>query len=188
MSFYSLKITMSLNELLSIYTNFNNNTLYTDFYNFINSAKNPFSRDEKIGHVTGSCWIIDNTYTKTLLTNHKKLNLWIPPGGHSEGETNPLKIALREGIEETGLDLKPLSDLPFYLDIHTIPRYKNTPKHYHYDFTYLFTPVSSMNYTVSEESHDLKWIDLKSIINGGFENNIVYMANKTLELRIVNGR
>lgn len=188
MSLYSLKITMNLNKLLSSYCKLNNNTIYKDFYNFITSAEKPFSRDEKLGHITGSCWIIDKTCSKTLLTNHKKLNIWIHPGGHSEGETDPLDIAKREGVEETGLEIEPISSFPFYLDIHTIPRYKNTPAHYHYDFTYLFTPVSSMNYTVSTESHDLKWIDLHKIKNGDFENNIIYMANKTIDLRIINGR
>jgi ADP-ribose pyrophosphatase YjhB (NUDIX family) len=41
---------------------------------------------------------------KTLLLKHKKLGLWLPPGGHiDEGET-PDEAALREVREETGLE------------------------------------------------------------------------------------
>ena len=41
---------------------------------------------------------------KTLLLKHKKLGLWLPPGGHiDEGET-PDEAAVREVREETGLE------------------------------------------------------------------------------------
>lgn len=41
---------------------------------------------------------------KTLLLMHKKLGMWLPPGGHiDEGET-PDEAALREVREETGLE------------------------------------------------------------------------------------
>jgi 8-oxo-dGTP pyrophosphatase MutT (NUDIX family) len=41
---------------------------------------------------------------KTLLLKHKKLGLWLPPGGHiDEGET-PDEAARREVLEETGLE------------------------------------------------------------------------------------
>ncbi|MDE2143958.1 MAG: NUDIX domain-containing protein, partial [Elusimicrobia bacterium] len=41
---------------------------------------------------------------KVLLIKHKKLGLWLAPGGHiDEGET-PDEAALRELKEETGLE------------------------------------------------------------------------------------
>src|SRR3990167_297809 len=41
---------------------------------------------------------------KTLLLKHKKLGMWLPPGGHlEEGETTDEGV-LREGLEETGLE------------------------------------------------------------------------------------
>lgn len=180
---------MDLNLILSPNINIGkNNKIINEFNSFLSNTPDPFDRGNPTGHITGSCWIVDKYYTKTLLTHHKKLNIWIPTGGHSEGETNPLDISIREGFEETGLELKLISKDPFYIDIHDIPKYKNTAKHKHYDVTYLFTPVSTLNYTVSSESHDLKWIKLEDILGDSYEDNIKEMAIKTLKLRESNGR
>ncbi|MBI3564572.1 MAG: NUDIX domain-containing protein [Elusimicrobia bacterium] len=40
---------------------------------------------------------------KTLLLKHKKLGLWLPPGGHIDDGETPDQAALREVREETGL-------------------------------------------------------------------------------------
>lgn len=44
--------------------------------------------------------------SKVLLVFHKKLQLWIPPGGHIEREETPDDCAVREVWEETGLVIK----------------------------------------------------------------------------------
>lgn len=141
-----------------------------------------FSRKHPIGHITGSCWIINRELTKVLLTHHKKLNIWIPTGGHSEGEDNPLDIALREGEEETGLKLTPFFKDPFYTDIHDIPEYNGVPKHKHFDYTYIFYPAETQDYKVSIESHDLLWIDLDKIENFSREENVLLMRDMTVNL------
>src|ERR1700722_18560265 len=43
---------------------------------------------------------------KVLLHVHKKLGLWLPPGGHIELDEDPNVAALREAKEETGLDVE----------------------------------------------------------------------------------
>jgi 8-oxo-dGTP pyrophosphatase MutT (NUDIX family) len=158
-----------------------NEKIKEEFLSFIN-GKNPFSRENPIGHITGSCWIINRDRTSVLLTHHKKLDIWIPTGGHSEGETDPFDTALREGEEETGLKLIPQSKEPFYMDIHAIPEYKTTPAHKHFDFTYLFYPKSNEDFIVSEESFNLKWIPLDKIEEYTREINVLHMRNKTLEM------
>ena len=40
---------------------------------------------------------------KVLLHRHKKLGMWLPPGGHIERDELPDDAALREVYEETGL-------------------------------------------------------------------------------------
>ena len=44
--------------------------------------------------------------SKVLLIFHKKLRLWLPPGGHIEREETPDDCAIREVREETGLSIK----------------------------------------------------------------------------------
>lgn len=42
---------------------------------------------------------------KTLLLHHRKLNMWLPPGGHIDPHELPDVAALREVEEETGLNV-----------------------------------------------------------------------------------
>jgi 8-oxo-dGTP pyrophosphatase MutT (NUDIX family) len=40
---------------------------------------------------------------KVLLHHHRKLGMWLPPGGHIEEDELPDEAAVREVIEETGV-------------------------------------------------------------------------------------
>ena len=67
-----------------------------------------------------SAWIVDTSGGRVLLTHHRKLGRWLQPGGHSDGEPESLRVALREAGEETGLDLVACSNRPMDIDIHEI--------------------------------------------------------------------
>ena len=43
---------------------------------------------------------------KVLLHHHRKLGMWLPPGGHIEKNELPDAAAVREVLEETGLDVE----------------------------------------------------------------------------------
>ncbi|HWP61352.1 MAG TPA: NUDIX domain-containing protein [Candidatus Paceibacterota bacterium] len=43
---------------------------------------------------------------KVLMHRHKKLGIWLPPGGHVELDEDPIQAAIREAKEETGLDIE----------------------------------------------------------------------------------
>ena len=89
-------------------------------------------RSHQFGHLTGSAWIVNKTRTKALLMHHRKLNRWMQPGGHADGELDLLAVALREAREESGLSsIEPVSGEVFDVDIHEIPPFKDIPAHYH---------------------------------------------------------
>ena len=50
---------------------------------------------------------------KVLLVKHRKLGIWIYPGGHIEKSENPLECAIRESKEETGASFEILSTSDF---------------------------------------------------------------------------
>ena len=60
-------------------------------------------------HFTATAFVVDNG--RTLLHWHKKLQQWMPPGGHLLPDEDPVSGALREVREETGLrvELLPLT-------------------------------------------------------------------------------
>ena len=43
---------------------------------------------------------------KILLHFHRKLGMWLPPGGHIEQGELPDNAAVREVLEETGLEVE----------------------------------------------------------------------------------
>lgn len=143
-----------------------------------------FERTLLIGHVTGSAWILDEHNQKTLLTHHRKLNKWLQPGGHADGDSDVSRVALREAREESGLKgLSLASSNIFDIDIHLIPARKDEPEHYHYDCRFLIRCNGDETYSVSDESHDLAWISLVDIEKYTNEVSILRMVEKSPAIR-----
>lgn len=167
----------TLDEYKKITLFANQNQTVQQFSDFIKNEPNCFKRNNHQGHVTGSALVTNSAFTKVLFTYHAKLQKWLQLGGHADGEHLIHDVAKREAIEESGiaefeyLDIQnfPFSSahyedkiLPFDIDIHLIPENKNEPAHYHYDVRYLLK-TESEDFQISEESLDLKWIDINEV-------------------------
>lgn len=125
---------------------------------FITKHKDCFERSLTIGHITGSAWLLDKTGEHALLMFHKKLGIWVQPGGHCDGESDVLTVALKEAQEESGiLGIRPVSLSIFDLDVHHIPMNKKEAEHYHYDIRFLLQVYSDEPLVQNEESCELKW-------------------------------
>ena len=154
-------------------------SLRNKFINFINEHKNCFDRENEFGHLTASGWLVDKAGKKVLLTHHKKLNMWLQPGGHCDGECDVASVALKEAQEETGiLDWQFLDGKIFDIDCHTIPARKKEPEHYHFDIRFVMLSQDAEEYVVSEESHDLAWVPLDQLEKYTQEESILRMARK----------
>lgn len=145
-----------------------------------------FERTHLPGHITGSAWIINQSRDKVLLTHHAKLNKWLQPGGHADGNENVTEVATREAQEETGLkSLTLLETGIFDIDVHAIPARNDMPGHDHYDIRLLFQASSDENFTVTEESHALAWVSIDEVQRIS-ENNqsMIRMCDKTKKLKV----
>lgn len=116
------------------------------------------------GHMTGSGLLISADSRRVLMNHHKFLDLWICFGGHADGEQDILNVALREVIEESGIeDVEPVTNDIFSIDVHGIPfnAKKNEPRHKHFDIRFLFRVrnVANENFAESDESQSLRWCD-----------------------------
>lgn len=126
--------------------------------------ENAYERSNLEGHITCSCWLINKDGTKAVLLKHKKLNMWLQPGGHADGDKNTLFVAIKEAKEETNIhNIEAVSEDIFDLDIHKIPEHKGVPEHYHYDVRYLLRVTSDEKGFISDESEDILWIDKNNI-------------------------
>ena len=71
---------------------------------FILQHENCFDRSLEPGHVTASTWVVNPTRSHVLMLHHRKLGLWLQLGGHADGETDIVSVALKETAEESGVD------------------------------------------------------------------------------------
>ena len=132
---------------------------------FMAENEDCFCRTNQKGHITGSSWIFNEDLTQVLLHHHRKIDQWIQLGGHSDGDSNTLNVAIRESEEESGLmDLKVLSEEIFDIDIHLFPAKGDEPEHLHYDVRFLLQgSVSKKLYISQDESKDISWVPLKKV-------------------------
>jgi 8-oxo-dGTP pyrophosphatase MutT (NUDIX family) len=145
---------------------------------FVLKNSDCFERSLSIGHVTGSSWVVDATKSHTLLTHHRKLNMWVQLGGHADGDPDIYAVALREAQEESGLtSIIPLSKDIFDIDIHLIPG--KDGDHYHYDVRFIFQADRNEKLTVTHESKDLAWVPLDKLEDFSTERSVLRLREKT---------
>lgn len=142
---------------------------------------NCFERSLQTGHITASVWALTPDYKQVALLHHKKLDRWLQPGGHADGDENVQRVALKELAEETGItDVTLLGDTFFDIDIHAIPARKEVPAHEHYDVRFACVANDPQQLVKNEESNAVDWISLDDLEEKvGHEVSILRMKEKT---------
>lgn len=114
--------------------------------------ESPFDEHADPVHVTGSAVVVGPQ--GVVLHLHKRLGLWLQPGGHLEPGEAPWEAALREAIEETGLELAHPDGGPrlVHVDVHPGPR-----GHTHLDLRYLLEWRGGEPAPHEGESQQVRW-------------------------------
>ena len=183
---------MHRNQLLTLLQNyrtaFNTEAGYVSrIRRFVMQNENCFDRHVWPGHITGSAWVVNPTRDKVLLMHHRKHNQWFQFGGHADGDSNIIRVALRETQEETGLPLDAIKlvghNRIFDVDIHTIPAGPKGPEHMHFDIRFLVEIDDSIPVPGNNESHEILWVPLEEVTR--FNNNLstCRMLEKSRRLR-----
>lgn len=134
------------------------------FRALIKDGERSLLRTHRPGHLTASAVVLDGEGRLVLLTHHRKLDIWIQLGGHADGNPDLLDAALREAREESGLvRVTPVSPRIVDLDIHPIPSHGSEGAHEHFDVRFCFQADPDDRLVVSDESHDLAWVEIDSI-------------------------
>lgn len=150
------------------------------FRSLLENHEDCFQRDCWHGHITGSAWLVSPDCQQLLLTHHRKLNMWLQLGGHSDGEPDTPQVALREAREESGLAVALIDPQIFDLDVHEIPARKTDPAHYHFDVRYQIQ-AASLEFQVSAESLALAWVKIDELARYTTEESILRMRRKWLQ-------
>lgn len=134
------------------------------------------------GHLTGSAWVVTTDGRQALLMHHCKLDRWLQPGGHADGDWDLAGVALREAREETGLPDLQVERAIFDLDKHRIPARGPVPEHWHYDIRFVVRAIGSRQFSGNTESFELRWFDVDDLArDAGLDISIRRMAQRWLE-------
>ena len=153
------------------------------FHALLGDPFDPFARERLAGHFTASAWLVSADGTRALLTHHRKLDRWLQPGGHADGDRDLARVALKEAEEESGLRGLRLEPALFDLDRHWIPEHKGVPAHWHYDARFVVRAGGDEAFVVGEESHALAWRAIDGIARDETADaSVRRMARKWLDL------
>ena len=147
------------------------------FLNFINTFEDVLTRKNEFGHFTASAFVVNKAHNRMLVVYHNILRGWIYPGGHVDGETDFLNVAIREVEEETNQNVKILQNEIYAIEANPtnyhIKNGKGIPSHIHYDVIYLMEgdETKPLKYR-EEESSGVKWLPFEEAMN----EEIVYFA------------
>jgi 8-oxo-dGTP pyrophosphatase MutT (NUDIX family) len=119
------------------------------------------TRANAAAHLTGSALVVDPSDGRFVLLHHRKLDRWLQPGGHADGDGDLAAVALREATEETGLAGLEVRRPAIDLDVHVVDP-PGEPAHRHLDLRFLvLAPAGTAAAGPppgNHESHAVRWV------------------------------
>ena len=108
----------------------------------LNESESIFTRENTLAHMTASAWVLNPAHDRVLMAYHNIYRSWSWLGGHADGDTDLLRVAIREVREESGVRaVRPLYDAPFSVESLTVDghtkRGRYVSSHIHLNVTYL---------------------------------------------------
>ena len=131
--------------------------------NWIEKNDDAFLRDNVVAHMTASAWVVDKDRSKVLMVYHNIYHSWSWLGGHADGETDLLAVAIREVKEEAGIsDVRSVSEEIFSLESLTVDGHvkkgRYVSSHLHLNVTYLLEADSEEQVSVkADENSGVAW-------------------------------
>ena len=141
------------------------------------------TRQNEYAHITSSGVVVNADATKVLMAHHNIYKVWAWTGGHADGDSDLLAVALREASEETGIThVRPLSSDIASLDILPVwghvKRGKYVAAHQHLNVSYLLTADESDALTIREgENTGVAWLpaDRLTELTNEWQMDYVYL-------------
>ena len=175
-----IKIKINIDDLkqnLEKFTSYNEQeeTERKIMLNYINTFDDVLTRQNECGHFTSSAFVLNKERTKILMIYHKIYNSWAWVGGHSDGDSDLLYVAMKESKEETGIKkVIPISKDIYSLEVITVngheKRGKYVGSHVHLNVTYLLEADENEEIHIKEdENSGVKWVPINEILNESSE-------------------
>ena len=137
---------------------------------YINDFDDVLTRQNEYGHFTSSAFVLNKERTKILMIYHKIYNSWAWIGGHSDGDSDLLYVAMKEAKEETGIkNVAPISKDIYSLELINVngheKRGKYVGSHVHLNVTYLLETDENEEIHIKEdENSGVKWVLINEVL------------------------
>ena len=153
---------------------------------FWETCKDAFVRDNTVAHISASAWVVDPGREKALMIYHNIYNSWSWTGGHADGETDLLKVALREAEEETGVAARPVMEAPFSLESLYVAAHRKRGKyvssHVHMNVTFLLEADPEAPTRVkADENSGVMWVPFEEVCDRCSEADMKPIYAKLME-------
>jgi 8-oxo-dGTP pyrophosphatase MutT (NUDIX family) len=143
-------------------------------------------RENEFAHITSSGFIMNKSLDKVLMIHHNIRNTWSWTGGHVDGDSDFLHVAIKEAKEETGINtFTTLTENIVSIDILPVfghvRRNKYVSVHLHLSVAYILIASEEETLIVNEdENSDVGWFALDRFTEEYFDANDVYLYNKLI--------
>lgn len=141
----------------------------------LRSGEQLYTRENASAHLTASAWVVSPDRTQILMAYHNLYDSWAWLGGHADGETDLLSVALREVREESGLTrLHAVSPDIYSLEILTVDGHEKrgvyVSSHLHLNVTYLIEADPALPVRCKpDENSRVAWFPLEEAIERSSE-------------------
>lgn len=146
-----------------------------EFLRRLKSGEELFDRANNSAHLTASAWVVSPDRKQVLMAYHNLYDSWAWLGGHADGEVDLLKVANKEVMEESGLNIvKPVLQDIYSLEILTVDGHEKKGKyvssHLHMNVTYLIEadPKAQIR-NKPDENSKVGWFEIEEAINKSTE-------------------
>lgn len=125
------------------------------------------TRKNPLAHFTASAWVVNPARTRVLMAYHNIYRSWSWLGGHADGESDLLAVALREVREESGIrSARPVSRDIFSVEALTVDGHEKrgayVSSHLHLNATYLLEADEEEALSIKpDENSGVRWFTLE---------------------------
>jgi len=157
---------------------------------FLAEHDDAFLRTNPVAHMTASSWVTNPSRDRVLMVYHRLYDSWSWTGGHADGETDLLAVALRECREETGVEhVRPVTGEICSLEILTVDGHEKNGRyvssHLHLNVTYLLEADDRDALRVCEaENSGVRWFTPAEALRASTEPWFVERIYRKLNERL----
>lgn len=140
-------------------------------------------RTARPAHLTGSAMVVDPASGAVLVLFHSKLQRWLQPGGHADGDGDLARVAWREATEETGITELEVVGPACHLDIHEV-RPPQEAAHLHFDVRFVLVAPPGSTPVGNDESRELRWVAPQELPALGADPGLLALAARAVSVAV----